>query len=117
MQFVAPKNFKRGRLIANKYTLFDIGIAGGAVFASVVMIVLYLTSLENVDGSNTAVDMIKLIILMIPAGLGLMFIVPSGIYHNIITFFTLMFMDQTSRKNYVWGGIYSHVEHSDSEKA
>ena len=106
MIFVAPKNFKRGRLIANKYTVLDLLIAIIGVLITLLLEIMFLLSgLQDTVGKNIAIATI----LLLPAGIGTLFIVPNGIYHNIFTFCILSIQEIKSPKTYIWKGIVSDV--------
>ena len=106
MDFIAPKNFKRGRLIANKYTVFDLMIAGIGIGASFIMEIIFLLNLTG----NMRLNITAVMIMALPAGIGLLFVVPDGIYHNIFTFMELKIMNLKKRKKYIWGGVRTYGE-------
>ena len=49
------------------------------------------------------------IVLLIPAGIAVLFVVPNGIYHNIFTFMALKIMNLGQRRKYIYGGIRQYV--------
>ena len=106
MTFVAPKNFKRGRLIANKYTVTDLLIAGAGILASLALEILFLTRMLS---SSATLNLGLAIVFFIPAGIAILFIVPNGIYHNIFTFGLLFTQELFSPKTYIWKGVISDV--------
>ena len=62
MIFVAPKNFKRGRLIANKYTVLDLLIAIIGVLITLLLEIMFLLSgLQDTVGKNIAIATILLL--------------------------------------------------------
>lgn len=107
MMFIAPKNFKRGRLIANKYTVIDLIIAISGVLISLILEVMFLTGMLSVD---IAKNIFLAILFLIPAGISVLFVVPNGIYHNIFTFIVLSIMELFSDKEFMWAGIYNAVQ-------
>ena len=105
MTFPAPKNFKRGRLIANKYTISDLAIAAAGIVLSLVTEVIFLLNIRE----NAKVNLTVAILLLIPAGVAVLFVVPNGIYHNIFTFLVLKIMNLGQRRKYIYGGIRQYV--------
>ena len=61
MNFTAPKNFKRGRLIANKYTVTDLLIAGAGIGTTLFLEILFLTTAVS---KRVAANLIKAVIFM-----------------------------------------------------
>ena len=106
MTFVAPKNFKRGRLIANKYTVLDLLIAGTGILTSLALEILFLTRMLS---SSSALNLGVAILFFVPAGVSILFIVPNGIYHNIFTFGLLFLQELLSPKSYIWKGVITDV--------
>jgi len=111
MKFTAPKNFKRGRLIGNKYTIADLIIAAAGIILSLVMEVFFLLNIRE----NAKINLFVAILLLIPAGIAVLFVVPNGIYHNIFTFGMLKIMNLGSRRKYIWGGVRSYVSEEKKE--
>ena len=111
MTFPAPKNFKRGRLIANKYTIADLAIASAGIILSLVMEVIFLLNIKE----NLKVNLSVAILLLIPAGIAVLFVVPNGIYHNIFTFMLLKIMNLKQRKKYIYGGIRQYVSEEEQK--
>ena len=110
MTFNAPKNFKRGRLIANRYTISDLIIASAGVVLSLVLEIFFLLNIRD----NAKINLFVAILLLIPAGIAVLFVVPNGIYHNIFTFLLLKIMNLRQNRKYIYGGIIYYV--SDEEK-
>ena len=111
MIFPAPKNFKRGRLIANKYTISDLIIAAAGIVLSLVSEVIFLLNIRE----DMKVSLAVAILLLIPAGIGVLFVVPNGIYHNIFTFAVLKIMNLSQRKKYIYGGIRQYVSEEERQ--
>ena len=111
MRFPAPKNFKRGRLIANKYTIADLVIAAAGIVLSLVLEVIFLLNIRE----NAKVNLSVAILLLIPAGIAVLFVVPNGIYHNIFTFLILKIMNLGQRKRYIYGGIRQYVSEEERQ--
>ncbi len=106
MNFTAPRNFKRGRLIANKYTIIDLLIAAAGAGMSLFLEILFLTT--TVSGSAAA-NLIKAIVFLLPAMIGVLFVIPLGIYHNVFTLLLLFLGKLKKPKYYIWKGIESNV--------
>ena len=111
MRFPAPKNFKRGRLIANKYTIADLVIAAAGIILSLVLEVIFLLNIRE----NAKVNLFVAILLLIPAGIAVLFVVPNGIYHNIFTFLVFKIMNLGQRKRYIYGGIRQYVSEEERQ--
>ena len=111
MRFPAPKNFKRGRLIANKYTIADLVIAAAGIILSLVLEVIFLLNIRE----NAKVNLFVAILLLIPAVIAVLFVVPNGIYHNIFTFLVLKIMNLGQRKRYIYGGIRQYVSEEERQ--
>ncbi len=105
MQFAAPKNFKRGRLIANKYTVTDLIIAISGMIFSLVAEIVFLLNIKD----NMKINLLTAILLLMPAGIAVLFVVPNGIYHNIFTFLVLKIINLRHRRKYIYGGIREYV--------
>jgi len=115
MKFTAPKNFKRGRLISNKYTIADLIIAAAGIVVSLVMEVFFLLNIRE----NAKINLFVAILLLIPAGIAVLFVVPNGIYHNIFTFLVLKIMNLGQRRKDIYGGIRKYAaeeERQDRQK-
>ena len=111
MTFPAPKNFKRGRLIANKYTIVDLVIAAAGIVLSLVMEVIFLLNIRE----NAKINLTVAILFLIPAGIAVLFVVPNGIYHNIFTFMVLKIMNLGQRRKYIYGGIRQYVSEEERQ--
>lgn len=111
MTFPAPKNFKRGRLIANKYTIADLVIAAAGIILSLIMEVIFLLNIRE----NAKFNLSVAILLLIPAGIAVLFVVPNGIYHNIFTFLVLKIMNLGQRKRYIYGGIRQYASEEERQ--
>lgn len=102
MNFISPKNFKKGRLISNKYTSFDLAILIVGVIISLILEMIFFTYFLS-DSKNMAI--LIAILLLLPAGISLLAVMPSGVYHNVHTFINLFFINIKTTKNYIWGGL------------
>ncbi|MBR3345900.1 MAG: hypothetical protein IKG37_02345 [Solobacterium sp.] len=99
MQFNSPKNFKRGRLINNRYRPIDLVIAGITITITMTAEMIYLLAL---NGKHVAI----LVALTIPAMIGICLLIPFEIYHNPIEMIKLFFIYVQTPKKYIWEGIY-----------
>lgn len=97
--FNSPKNFKRGRLINNRYRPIDLIIA---IATSAISIVMMLTYLLGFQGRNIAI----ILILLFPAVVAITLIMPMAIYHNLLEFLKVISIFNNSKKKYIWEGIY-----------
>ena len=111
MTFPAPKNFKRGRLIANRYTIADLAIAAAGIVLSLVAEVIFLLNIRE----NAKINLSIAILLLIPAGIAVLFVVPNGIYHNIFTFLVLKIMNLGQRRKYIYGGIRQYASEDERQ--
>lgn len=99
MTFNSPKNFKRGRLINNRYRPIDLIIA---IVTSAISIVMMLAYLLGFQGRNIAI----ILILLFPAVVAITLIMPMAIYHNLLEFLKVISIFNNSKKKYIWEGIY-----------
>ena len=104
MQFNSPKNFKKGRLIANRYRPIDLLIAGIAIAMTLSSEMIYLLLM---NGKHIAV----LATLCIPALIGVCLLIPFEIYHNPIEMIKLYMVYQTKQKKFIWEGV--HYDNSE----
>ena len=102
MEFNAPKNFKRGRLIANRYTIIDLCIAAAGISISFFLELFFFLNLLS---KGVARNLFFAILFLMPAGIALLFIVPAGIYHNIFTFLELKLLTSRLPKVYIYEGV------------
>lgn len=106
MNFISPKNFKSGRLIANKYTTEDIIILFSGIILSLILEMMYFSSFLQKD---KVLNIIIAVLLAIPAGLVLLAVLPFGVYHNVRTFICLIFINTKCPNEYLWGGLKRNV--------
>ena len=112
MWFTAPKNFKSGRLIANKFTYIDLAIMILGTILSIVLISLYIIYFLQ---KNLFVNMAFVLIFTLPGILSFALVQSNGIYHNFYTFFYLLFIDIFSVKEYIWGGLLRNNDIKEEE--
>ncbi len=102
MEFNAPKNFKRGRLIAGRYTVADLLIAGGGILLSFLLELFFFLNLLSV---GVARNLVFAILFLIPGMISILFILPAGIYHNVFTFLELKIITAGRPKTYIYEGV------------
>lgn len=102
MTFFAPKDFKKGRLIMNRYRKIDILIV--LVFA-IITIPTMLISLTS-ETVNIPLFFLSLTILIFVV----FFVQPFHIYHNFLVFFSLLYRYFRREKKYIWYGIVKYQE-------
>lgn len=112
MYFTAPKNFKSGRLISNKFTWVDLAVMILGLLLSIVLISLYIIYFLN---KNLLINLAFLLMFTLPGILSFALVQSNGIYHNFYTFFYLLFIEITSAKNYIWGGLNRHEYNEQNE--
>jgi hypothetical protein len=105
MSFNCPKNFKQGRLIANRFRWIDLIIAGIGIIFSLIAIMTYITAFSGRSAYIVCA-------LLLPGVLTVVLISPAGIYHNVLEFLIMMIRYLMSDRYYIWGGIYKN----DSEQ-
>lgn len=101
MIFSSPKNFKRGRLINNRYRPVDLMIGIGAVIITLGLELLYLVGMNGRDPWTAAV-------LVLPAAIGVTMLVPFKIYHNLMELGHLYLIYLGCRKRWIWEGVYKY---------
>ena len=101
MQFNCPKNFKQGRLIANRFRWSDLIIAGSGMTCSIFMVLFYINTMK---GSSAYI----ILGLLAPALICCCLVCPTGLYHNLLEFLSVMMGTAMMTRLYVWGGIYKY---------
>lgn len=101
MQFNSPKNFKRGRLIANKYRPVDLVFASVTIAVTLLAVMIYLLAMS---GTNLVI----FVLLCMPAVFGVCLLIPFEIYHNPIETIKLWRVYQKRNKKWIWEGIYKN---------
>lgn len=108
MNHIAPKNFKRGRLIANKYRLIDLIIAFLLISTSVITVLTYVL--------NNGTNLVVILIMLIPCLFAALILIPLDFYHNIIQRIFLWFLYLTSKKQWKWQGTYHYISPDKGEE-
>lgn len=98
MQFYAPKNFKKGKLIGGIYRPIDLMILIGGLAISFLAELIYMTVTKDINA-------FIFILLLIPVGIAILLTAPLGVYHNVLQACSIWFKFQLQQKNYKWEGI------------
>ena len=107
MIFIAPKNFKRGRLIGNKYRIIDLVIACTLILISVVLVLTYVL--------NSGKNIIVIMIMLLPALAAGLILIPLGFYHNLVQRIILWINFMASRKVWKWQGTYWYTTDEEGD--
>lgn len=101
MTFNCPRNFKKGRLIANRFRWIDLIIAGSGITVSVVSIMLYISVTHGAA---------PLVIgaLLLPGIICFILVSPAGIYHNVLEFIIVVVHYIRSIRVFTYGGVFKH---------
>ena len=99
MRFVAPINFKQGRLIMNQYRVSDLILLAVCTAFSFIFTIIYLTNVGKAD--------LRIIVLILmPGMIAYLLTMPCGIYHNNLFFLITLIHFYRSKKEYIWEGVY-----------
>ena len=102
MVFNSPKNFKRGRLINNRFRKQDLMLGVIGIGISLALILFYMLILE---GDNV----FAVLVFCIPALATTILIMPyPPVYHNLLEFGKLLLIYRLSPKKFIWEGIYKY---------
>jgi len=104
LQFNAPTNFKKGRLIASRFRVIDLIIAIVGIMISVILVNTFMPLLHN---------MLWLIVMMIPAVVAVILVCPAGQYHNILVFLQVVLNFYTSQRKFIWEGVHKESYEED----
>jgi len=86
-------------------------IAAAGIILSLAMEVIFLLNIRE----NAKDNLFVAILLLIPAGIAVLFVVPNGIYHNIFTFLVLKIMNPGQRRQYIYGGIRQYASEEERQ--
>ena len=106
MQFIAPKNFKNGRNILNRFKIPDLVFLVATCSLSFIFSIMYVFLAEN-----KSIIIISLFIL--PPAIAYLLTMSFGIYHNVLTFLRIIFKFVRSNKKYYWEGIIKNEKNGD----
>lgn len=106
--FTTPKNFKKGKLIANQFRWIDIIILAGGTLISVAGILICFSVFEGRSW-------LLLLVLLIPIASGFVLTLPLGIYHNVLEYLRMVFESRGKQKEYTWEGIYRYDSFEEKE--
>ena len=101
MIFNSPKNFKRGRLIKNRYRPIDLIVIASAVVITLILEIYYLVIMQGKS-------VIMAALFVIPAVIAAALIIPFGLYHNVMELSRLYIVYLQIRKKWMWEGIYKY---------
>ena len=113
MNFISPKNFKSGRLIANKYTTQDLIILTAGIITSFILELIYFSSFIN---QNNVINIVCFALFAIPGGIVVLLVMPFGVYHNVLTFIKLLLIDIKKPSTYIWGGLKRNANQVKEEE-
>jgi len=113
MEFRVPKNFKRGRLIANRYTIYDLLIAGSGILLSFLLELFFFLNLLS---KGIARNLVFAVLFLMPGMISILFILPAGIYHNVFTFLELGVLNLKTKKIYIYEGVKYYGSSAKKEK-
>lgn len=99
MRFIAPRNFKQGRLIMNRYRISDLILMIVCSTFSLIVNIIYLTN-------SGKADLRIVVLIFIPGAMAYLLTMPCGIYHNNMEFLITLIRFYRSEKEYIWEGVY-----------
>lgn len=91
--YLIPANTKRGNLILNLFTKFDLIILGTGMCISLVLLF-----------SIPADDLLTTILILIPGSFAGFLVLPVPNYHNVLTVLTSAYNFLVERRRYIWKG-------------
>lgn len=98
MQFIAPKNFKNGRLIQGRWRLWELVAMLITIAISSLSVITYAT----IGGKNIAL----IIALLLPSAIAWIGTMNNGIYHNVFTLIATHIRFLKKKKIYIWEGVH-----------
>lgn len=105
--YVAPSNFKRGKLIFGKYHISDLIVLASGTF---IMIVGCLLCFNNLNGSLLVIGTVCFILI---GGLSWLLTTNYSIYHNILGFMTEYYDFLAGQKVYTYEGVINYDEEKE----
>ena len=106
--FTTPKNFKKGKLIANQYRWIDMLMLIGGITLSVACILIYFAIFE---GRSWVI----LLCFLVPGTIGFVLTLPLGIYHNVMEYLKMINQNRNTHGEYIWEGIYRYDSFKEKE--
>ena len=91
--YLIPANSKKSMLILGAFTYFDILLFGTGIFVTGILLLMI-----------KANDIFTMILLITPALLTGLLVLPIPNYHNVMGFLSSLFKYLSSRKQYYWKG-------------
>lgn len=98
MKFIAPKNFKNGRKILNRFKIKDLVFLSIIDLFSFVLAIVYIYSSKNKN-------IVVILLFSLPPIIAYLLTMPFGIHHNVLTFLKVILRFLRSKKKYYWEGI------------
>lgn len=104
LHFNAPKNFKNGRLIGNRYRVGDLVLLISCGIISALSLIIYISVMHGRD-------LFLVVMMFVPAALAYVLTLPSGgVYHNNMELLKMLLYYNRSKHSYQWEGIYKYDE-------
>jgi hypothetical protein len=91
--YLIPANSKRGNLILNVFTYFDLILFGSGVGTTFLLILI-------VPMSNIFLT----VVILLPALITALLVAPIPNYHNVLTVLIALIRFYNRRQNYIWKG-------------
>lgn len=102
-EYYAPKDFKKGRLIANRYRTIDIIILSACALFSFISIITFIMIFA---GQLSVITMILAIfVLALPAMIAFFLVQSFNVYHNFLLYFYVIYIFFDRPRTYIWEGI------------
>lgn len=107
IRFYSPSNFKKSRLIARRFRIFDLILLTAGWAFSIISNLFYLTGDFHIHPA-------VFFLLLVPLVASTFLVVPYSIYHNIMEYIVLKIRIMKEPKKYIWEGIYKYEEKIES---
>ena len=91
--YLIPANSKKGQLIFNYFRPVDLAIFGGSIGVTLMLLLIF-----------GAGDLLKTVLLLLPAFIGTFLVLPIPHHHNMLVFISSIYNFLTGRRNYIWKG-------------
>ena len=108
LEFIAPRNFKRGRFLFNRFRPLDVAIW------TVLLVITFIFFIVYMSGEQWHVWAI--ILIWTPAMVCTFLLIPFGqIYHNMLFAIRCALNYYKSKHNFYWEGIYKYEPETKDE--
>lgn len=108
LEFIAPRNFKRGRFLFNRFRPIDVGIW------AVLLVVTFIVFIAYMSGERWNVGIV--ILIWVPAMVCTFLLIPFGqIYHNMLFAIRCAWNYYKAKHNYYWEGVYKYEPETKDE--